>query len=225
MQTTTSTTTTAPADTERDAILTALRAWIAQRPGLDFRDYGDVSAYRAESRSITTDRHHAEALLAYVATFRSIDAERLKAAFRDAYSGRLTLNEYPFSARTRAKNPATGFYLDYCTGQYWPTEYRRAACAVLASAIWDWWRDNASPVAWRCESWHTADSKILRTTLYPQATEAEALARLENLGGRDWGCITPLFACYSGERMPMGDYLRAKARREFGASIARRWFN
>lgn len=34
-----------------------------------------------------------------------------------------------------------GAKLDYCTGQYWQTEYRRAACAVLASAIWSYWRD------------------------------------------------------------------------------------
>jgi len=30
--------------------------------------------------------------------------------------------------------------VDYCTGQYFPTEYRRAACAVLASALWEYWR-------------------------------------------------------------------------------------
>jgi hypothetical protein len=35
--------------------------------------------------------------------------------------------------------------LDYCTGQYWPTEYRRAACAVLASALWAYQRDNLKP--------------------------------------------------------------------------------
>jgi hypothetical protein len=26
--------------------------------------------------------------------------------------------------------------IDYCTGQYFPTEYRKAVCAVLASALW-----------------------------------------------------------------------------------------
>lgn len=116
--------------TERDAILDALDHWIRQRPGLEFGNYGDWSAYRAEVRSIGRDLQHARTLLAYVERHPSINAERLKAAFRDAYSGRLSWD---------------GARLDYCTGQYWPTEYRRAACAVLASAIWGWWRDECMP--------------------------------------------------------------------------------
>lgn len=32
--------------------------------------------------------------------------------------------------------------VDYCTGQYWPTEYRPAACRVLAAALWDYWRSS-----------------------------------------------------------------------------------
>src|SRR3990167_287401 len=35
--------------------------------------------------------------------------------------------------------------IDYCTGQYFPTEYRKAACAVLASALWAWTREHAMP--------------------------------------------------------------------------------
>jgi hypothetical protein len=115
---------------ERATILAALDRFIRQRPGLEFGNYGDWSAYRAEVRSIGRDLQHARALLAYVERHPSIDAERLKAAFRDAYSGRLSWD---------------GARLDYCTGQYWPTEYRKAACAVLASAIWSWWRDECMP--------------------------------------------------------------------------------
>lgn len=54
-------------------------------------------------------------------------------------------------ARARAGDPgimeATGKWrLEYCTGQYFPTEYRKAVCAVLAAALWEYWRDghNAS---------------------------------------------------------------------------------
>jgi hypothetical protein len=54
-----------------------------------------------------------------------ITAEHLTAAFPRAFSGRLSWD---------------GAKLDYCTGQYWPTEYRAAACAVLASALWTYWR-------------------------------------------------------------------------------------
>ena len=110
---------------EREKILSALDGFMSQRPGLEFANYGDVSAYRSESRAITQDLHHARRLLAAVSWRSSITADNLKEAFR-AFSGRLSWD---------------GSRLDYCTGQYFPTEYRKAVCAVLASAIWDYTRD------------------------------------------------------------------------------------
>lgn len=120
------TTVTAPAATSKTAILDALRAWIAQRPGLEYDNYGDPVSYRAELRQIARDRQDAETLLA-AAELSAITAEELKEGFR-AFSGRLTLEE---DGNGGVKS------LDYCTGQYWPTEYRRAACAVLAAALWN----------------------------------------------------------------------------------------
>lgn len=35
--------------------------------------------------------------------------------------------------------------IEYCTGQYFPTEYRKAACAVLARTLWYWTREHAMP--------------------------------------------------------------------------------
>jgi hypothetical protein len=116
---------------EKDQILAALSAWIRQRPGLDYANYGDPTAYRSESRDITRDLHHARELLAYIARRDSIKAEDLIEASQRAYSGRLTLQK-----------TATGYEIDYCTGQYWPTEYRRAACALLAHAAWYQLRDD-----------------------------------------------------------------------------------
>lgn len=111
-----------------------LDAWIRQRPGLEFGNYGDVSAYRAELRSITRDLRDARTLLSAVRGRDSITADMLRAGFR-AYSGRLSLAD---DAKGRA-------VLSYCTGQYWPTEYRRAACAVLSSVLWDYFRDHCMP--------------------------------------------------------------------------------
>lgn len=108
---------------ERDLILQTLRAWINQRPRLDPRNY-DASGYRSDSRMIAQQKRDALELLALVERREGITAEGLKEAFR-AFSGRLTWN---------------GSGLDYCTGQYWPTEYRAAAAAVLRSALWDYWR-------------------------------------------------------------------------------------
>ena len=159
-------------------ILDALRQWIKQRPGLEFGNYGDVSAYRAEMRAITKDRHHAETLLRQVELRDSITAADLLKAFR-AYSGRLSISE---TQDGKAR-------LDYCTGQYFPTEYRRAACAVLASALWDWARDKCMPEPVRMHNSETG----------------------ENVDR------------YNGLRA--GDWLRQNFRREFGRSIANRWFN
>ena len=190
---------------ERDAILSALRAFINSRPGLEFANYGDVALYRSEQRAITKDREHALTLLQYV-TWTSIDAAALRAAFRDAYSGRLSLDT---DAKGRLR-------LSYCTGQYYPTEYRRAACAVLASAIWAYWRDQCmpEPQLYRVESWSGGPS------IGPFASRALAEADLASRGGRGYGHVTENY-----DGLSAGDYLRAKARAEFGRAIAGRWFN
>lgn len=114
----------------KEQICALLDAWIRQRPGLEFGNYGDWKVYRAEVRSIGRDLQDARQLLRAV-ELSGITAEDLAAAFPRAYSGRLSLIEHK-------GRPA----LDYCTGQYWPTEYRAAACAVLSSALWDYYRED-----------------------------------------------------------------------------------
>ena len=142
--------------TDKSVIIAALHKWIAQRPGLDFGNYGDVSAYRAEMRSIGRDLQHARTMVNYVAWHDSITADMILITADNG--GRLTI--------TADGNKVT---INYVTGQYWPTEYRRALCALMSSVIWAWLREDC-------------DYKT-------------------------------------------GDDIRKAARREFGASIARRWFS
>lgn len=112
----------------RESLLAVLNEWIRQRPGLEFGNYGDVTSYRSECRKIARDKREAQALLAAVAIREySITADDLMRAARSAYSGRLSFVE----------TEKGGVRIEYCTGQYWPTEYRRAACAVLASTLWE----------------------------------------------------------------------------------------
>lgn len=108
-----------------DALLSLLCAFIEQRPGLDPRNYGDWRAYRNESADITRDLRDACQLLAVVEK-RPSAWPHLRAELQH---GRLTL---------------AGNRLDYCVGQYWPTEYRAAACRVLAGALWAWYRGNGA---------------------------------------------------------------------------------
>jgi len=113
----------------KQTIIDALNRWIAQRPGLEFGNYGDVSAYRSEMRSIGRDLQHARAMVNYVAWHDSITAEMIMSAADNG--GRLTLTVNGDKVR-----------IDYVTGQYWPTEYRRAVCALMSSVIWAWLRAN-----------------------------------------------------------------------------------
>jgi len=117
---------------KKQTIIDALNAWVNQRPGLDYGNYGDPAAYRAEVRSIGKDLQHARAMLNYVAWHDSITAEMILDA---AKSGRLSI--------VVTDGTVT---IDYCTGQYWPTEYRPAVCRLLSSVIWYWISANASTV-------------------------------------------------------------------------------
>lgn len=72
---------------------------------------------------------HARTMLRAVELRDSITAEMVLEASRSAYSGRLQFVE---------RGGKVG--VDYTTGQYFPTEYRNAACAVLASVLWHYWQ-------------------------------------------------------------------------------------
>ena len=108
-----------------DHILGELAAFAAAKPRLEYNNYGDRASYRAEVRGITRDLHHARALLTAV-RLSGVTEAQLVTAFR-AFSGRLSWD---------------GKRLAYCTGQYYPTEYRKAVCAVLACALWNYFRED-----------------------------------------------------------------------------------
>ena len=124
----------------RQAIIDALYQFINQRPGLepgnyirDWRDTEGRRAYNQEARSITRDLQTARLLLRQVELREiSFPAEKIIEAARHSYSGRLSINV--------AENGAVS--IDYCAGQYFPTEYRKAVCALCASLLWEAKRDD-----------------------------------------------------------------------------------
>lgn len=111
-------------------MIAALRAFINQRSGIEWANYncGDYKrsreAFNGDYRPILKRGRQARAMLAVVEACDDITADDLIEASR-AFSGRLQFVE---------RDGRVG--VDYCTGQYFPTEYRAAACAVLASALW-----------------------------------------------------------------------------------------
>lgn len=119
-------TATMTATPTRTELLDAMRAFICQRPGFDWRNYCEArDAYRADSSTATRDKAAALALLDAVTWRSGIDAAAMLAELRQ---GRLTWD-------------AERGELDYCTGQYFPTEYRGAAARALASMLWAYFRD------------------------------------------------------------------------------------
>mgnify|MGYP000308290768 FL=1 len=172
-----------PTVSKRAVILTALRNFINSRPGLEFANYGDVTSYRADQRSIARAKRDALTLLSAVTWREGIDADALMRAARSAFSGRLSITE-------REDGRVA---LEYCAGQYYPTEYRNAACAVLASALWKYTREKAMPAPTYKQHGSATD--------LPMRTESR----------------------YDG--LSAGDWLRRYFRREFGATMQRRWFD
>lgn len=117
----------------KQTIIDALYIFAHKRPQLEYGNYGDPVAYRAESRAITRDLHDARRLLRAVELRPSITAQKIIDASSRAFSGRLTIT-----------TEADSVQIDYCVGQYFPTEYRCAVAAIMASALWDYWRSDAT---------------------------------------------------------------------------------
>jgi hypothetical protein len=119
----------------KNEILHALCTFAQKRPKLELNNYATLSGYLEESRAITKDLHHARKLLRKV-ELSSITAQDIVNASNEAFSGRLTI--------IPANSYSDEFKIEYCIGQYFATEYRKAVCAVLARALWNHWRSDAT---------------------------------------------------------------------------------
>jgi hypothetical protein len=196
-------------DLTKTEIVRALRAFIAQRPGLEFANYGDWRSYNAEAASITRDLRDAQTLLGAVALRDSITAADVLAACSSAFSGRLKVEA------VTCKSGVIMARIDYCTGQYWPTEYRRAVAAVCASALWYHVAGTCmpEPSAWEVVDYTDCPPRVVKR----YATEAEARDAAAS------GYPLSDHPLYDG--LGAGDWLRRHFRREFGRAIASRFFS
>ena len=190
-------------DIPKQTICDALAAFIRSRPGFDPHNYGDAASYRADVRRAARQKRDAETMLADVRWRDSITGADLIEAAR---GGRLTIEQ-----------TARGIRIDYCAGQYYPTEYRAGVCRVLASALWNWQRENMpAPYAHRV---HYPDGTVSPALDIHAASEARTLhpaaylTDLYRIPGRPNGSISA------------GDWLRRKFRTKFGSALQRRWFD
>ena len=118
----------------KQSILEALDGFVNQRPGMEVAEYGSMQGYRQASREVTRDMHDYYKIRAQISWRDSISADAIIKASESAFAGRLTIND--ISAHYDDGSTYFAYSIDYCAGQYMPTEYRKAACAVLAAAWW-----------------------------------------------------------------------------------------
>lgn len=215
-------------DTLKTEILAALHKFIRQRPGLEFGNYGDVKIYREEMRGITRDLKHAQTLLRRVELIPSITGNDLINTAKHS-GGRLSLTETP-----------DGVKVDYCTGQYFPTEYRRAVARFCASVLWDFVREHVMPppvygVEWKNErgDWVETGKSFDNSIMAEMHAEEVRAARQRETGAfetvphgyGDTLIIERYRAAGLSKAISGGDWLRRYFRREFGRGIASRFFN
>lgn len=109
--------------TMKEALLFALEAFARQRPGFSPRNYGDRASYVSDVSRATRDLHHARTLI------------------RWAHSSPVPYETLAQPMIRGNRLHWDGLKLDYCTGQYWPVEYRNAVVRALCSAVWCYARD------------------------------------------------------------------------------------
>ena len=117
---------------EKAAAVDMLRRYISQRSGIDRRnyqrDYRDADGYRAfraDYREILRDGRDARRLLEFIAGRDGITAADIVSARNG--NGRLEFE--------RIAETVNGWRLSYTAGQYFATEYRAAACNLLAGIV------------------------------------------------------------------------------------------
>ena len=107
--------------------LRAILVFAAQNPGFEWGNYssGDYKAslasYRGDARPVAKQLRDIRNLKW---RFDCLTDAILKEVAPQTYSGRLSFIEN-----------AKGCAVDYCTGQYWPTEYRQASLAVIKAGL------------------------------------------------------------------------------------------
>jgi len=125
-----------------------IAAYAAKNPGLKFGNYcsgwNDKSgraAYMADSRKITKQLQDVRDQIEEAWTV-DVTSEDMQAAALHAFSGRLSFSKMPtkfvtLGSKRQVIDISEGFTIDieYCTGQYWPMEYRAACAAVLEQAV------------------------------------------------------------------------------------------
>jgi uncharacterized protein YukE len=128
-------------DAEANPAIAALADFAAQRSGIDARSYFSAysdregrKAFQEEQASISADLRRVREALNIAATEGVTDADVIAEA-PQAFSGRLTWIACDVLTDKGLRPAPHGGTWEYRTGQYFPTEYRKAAATLLEHAI------------------------------------------------------------------------------------------
>ena len=117
--------------------LDALDAFFYQRSGIEWRDYysdwrdtDGMRAYRQDRYEHIDKPRKAYKVLRNLANMWGVISDDMVTASKQAFSGRLSFIEGQNAAFCNGEQG-----ISYCTGQYFPTEYRHAAVSVLLRAL------------------------------------------------------------------------------------------
>lgn len=97
----------------------ALADYCSQNPGLIFGNYGERTSFNQEARQIQRDWERFCNALYEASNLGVTDSQVIQSA-KEAFSGRLEWKET---------------HWEYTTGQYWPTEYRKAGASAVERAV------------------------------------------------------------------------------------------
>lgn len=114
--------------------LSALVAFANQKPRLQFANYGDRNSYAQEARSIRADLARFNRALSDAMESGTTDADLLAVVDKGGMLTLLPTVTQHGSATNRPMQTETGFRVEYTPGQYFPTEYRKAASFLLERA-------------------------------------------------------------------------------------------
>ncbi len=110
--------------------LSALVAFANQRPNLQFCNYGNRNTYAQEARAIRADLARFNRALSDAIESGTTDADLLSCVDK---GGRLQLHA-PGTKHGPQSHESNAFHVEYTPGQYFPTEYRKAASNLLEKA-------------------------------------------------------------------------------------------
>jgi len=149
---------------DENPAIAALVEFAAQNSGLEYVNYGDPKSYRQEARSINQDWQRFKAALS-TASIEGVTDKEVIAEAPHAFSGRLEWVSKDYLRQKHNMNTDYKPQWNYTTGQYFPTEYRKASATLLEYA-----------------------TRKVRQARPPQTARVCSIADLKRLNEQNGGC-------------------------------------